>query len=330
MATRRNRFGLKNSERETTSHGHAAVIPIRCFCLSFFEPANFVSVGQIMESISKLKSEETEAEIKEDCGNLSVRDDKSRVLSSVISNGSNVAPGEDTCLDEDFASGDELPCSDGQGGDTEAVGETFGCDVCDYRASGIARLTRHKWVHREKLLQCDQCDYKTNRTSNLKLHKMRHSGEKPFMCDQCDYRATDRGTFKKHQMRHTKEKPFACDQCDYRAIGLSQLKRHKYRHGGEKPFVCDRCDYRTVGSSQLKKHKEMRHSGEKPQMRDSAVGPHRGEPLFRCDRCNYGAGSQNMLTRHKRTHTNGGAIPGVVDTSGPAQMRGSGDRLTPE
>ncbi|KAL1115514.1 hypothetical protein AAG570_007543 [Ranatra chinensis] len=86
-----------------------------------------------------------------------------------------------------------------------------------------------------RILLCDQCDYQASRMSKLTRHKRRHTGEKPFLCDQCDYRASRKSTLTRHKRRHTGEKPFLCDQCDYRAGQRSTLRIHKRRHTGEKP-----------------------------------------------------------------------------------------------
>ncbi|KAL1115199.1 hypothetical protein AAG570_007230 [Ranatra chinensis] len=205
----------------------------------------------VMETVSKLDSKEAGVENKKDLRNVSGSDGESPISSLVNET------------------------------------ELFICDSCDFTATGLNQLNRHKRVHSEKLFQCDQCDHRTNLMGNLKIHKMRHSGEKPFLCDECDYRASDRNTLNRHKMRHSGEKPFECDQCDYSATRMSTLRRHMMRHSGEKPYLCDECDYKSVGMQELKKHK-MVHSGERP---------------FLCDQCDYGTARLNNLYRHKRAHS---------------------------
>ncbi|KAL1137608.1 hypothetical protein AAG570_009304 [Ranatra chinensis] len=364
------------------AHISAVCTPVSVWYRSTINGCVRIKVGKIMDTISEFKSEETGVEIKEEhldineiYGDLSLPEeysaygtnsrnssdgiDKSEISSNAI-NGEHT--GRNLSANEDHMSSDELPCSyqadklsdeeeclgekgQCQVGDTKmhAVGETFVCDHCNYTATQLSHLKRHKKTHGGKLLQCDQCDYMTNLTTNLKRHMMKHTGEKPFICDQCDYRATQLSHLKKHKrthdsksfqcdqcnyktnqitnfenhkIRHSGEKPFQCDQCDYRATHPSGLKAHKMSHSGEKHLQCDQCDYRTVWMIDLKRHK-MKHSGEKPYLCDQCdyratqlsnlkthKMSHSGDRQFLCDQCDYRAAHLSTLKVHKRTHSN--------------------------
>ena len=52
------------------------------------------------------------------------------------------------------------------------VGVGYFCDSCDYKATQLGDLKRHKEsIHEGVRYSCNSCDYKATQLGNLKTHK---------------------------------------------------------------------------------------------------------------------------------------------------------------
>ena len=56
-------------------------------------------------------------------------------------------------------------------GDTKKIFMRSACDQCDYKATTVGTLKRHKgYKHEGVCYSCNQCEYKATTTGNLKKH----------------------------------------------------------------------------------------------------------------------------------------------------------------
>ena len=109
--------------------------------------------------------------------------------------------------------------------------------------------------------KCSECDYSASRLSSIKRHKKAvHEGHR-YMCDQYDYSVAFVDRLKYHKESKHMGIRYKCDQCDYLCLSMCQLKVHNERKHQELTYQCDLCDHVATYKSSLIQHKKNVHEG---------------------------------------------------------------------
>ena len=186
------------------------------------------------------------------------------------------------------------------------------CELCDFKASSIRELERHKSeVHliNTALLQCEHCEYQTPCKQTLTHHLETHQKNRyRYQCPHCNSlylrtQALRRHIIEKHITQEQQNEIWHhCSQpgCDYKSAQPNHLKRHMSTvHSTRRAYQCEHCDKTYKLKSHLRRHFKDSHFGQVygDSGCDSQVR------RFQCDFCEFKAKSEPVLKFHLMIHT---------------------------
>jgi hypothetical protein len=121
------------------------------------------------------------------------------------------------------------------------------CDQCDFEAFVKHKLISHK-ANEYKRFVCLECDYKTNLKGYLTRHKALHKG-KLLKCEGCNFSTDFKRYLRNHTLHNHAENAitsslFQCKKCDLQTKSEQYLNIHiESTHNNTVRFKCDSCDY---------------------------------------------------------------------------------------
>ena len=192
----------------------------------------------------------------------------------------------------------------------------FACASCDYAATEMANLTRHRrLVHEdEDPYQCCMCNSTFQDDNQMKKHvkyECTCQDTKPHKCEKCSAKFATKDQLTTHQENCREElkkrfkngmldepdgamscedetrEQFQCEQCGVYLSSESLVQKHMLFHSGEisEKYPCDQCDKAFHWVSQLERHASF----------------HRGEKRFFCASCDYAATESAAVMKHRRS-----------------------------
>ena len=226
-------------------------------------------------------------------------------------------------------------------------GETskrYSCDLCDRTFDYLMKLERHLRYHTgEKPFVCASCDYAATEMPNLTKHRrVMHEDEDPYQCYMCNRTFPDNSQVKhhiEHECKSQDTKSHKCKKCSAKFATKDQFITHqeycrrsskrKYddrQMSGEnetrEQFQCIECQVYLSSESLVQQHM-LFHTGEismkypcdqcdkayeTVSLLERHVRFHRGEKSFFCASCNYTAIQNYRIVKHRRAvHYNEGA-----------------------
>ena len=181
--------------------------------------------------------------------------------------------------------------------------KTFMCHFCDFETKIKKDYTKHKYLHREKLIKkakkkknkiyCSFCSFSSFYSSSVKKHENGIHGDKIY-CDICDKNFSFRYSISlekhKESMHSAYHKCSICDKLFYRK---GSLDRHLEKKHSENVKIvtyhnCGHCDYRTPRRDTLKRHMITHLNPKRPKLEENKT----------CETCNFTFTRSNNLSSH--------------------------------
>ncbi|XP_028130240.1 zinc finger protein 569 isoform X1 [Diabrotica virgifera virgifera] len=147
----------------------------------------------------------------------------------------------------------------------------FACTKCDKTFHSKARLKRHMFSHRNKVVTCDVCGDEFSDGRTLMNHRHSHSSVsgRQFPCRECGKTFGSRSSQQIHIRIHTGERPYGCKYCWKAFADGGTLRKHERIHTGEKPYACAVCPRAFNQRVVLREHIRSHHSGPDPKYSNS-------------------------------------------------------------
>ena len=73
---------------------------------------------------------------------------------------------------------------------------------------------------------CDECDYVATKLGDLKRHKNELHGGYKYECDHCDYTCSDSSNMNKHRKSRHEGMFYTCSECEFVGTTMSTLNRN--------------------------------------------------------------------------------------------------------
>ena len=153
----------------------------------------------------------------------------------------------------------------------------FPCDSCNYIATQIGNLYRHKKIIHKinvikkqkeiRSLECDQCKFIAPSKSKMNLHRRKHNltvkTKSEFPCDQCGYKAYQKVHLNRHLVRihglDLKGFTYPCNFCNFCASDRYNLENHIKITHEKLRLICKICENKFTKKSSLKYHMAVKH-----------------------------------------------------------------------
>jgi len=119
------------------------------------------------------------------------------------------------------------------------------CDICGRNFQTKRKLSQHRHVHSNKMLECKECKYKTTyrstMTRHMNMHKY-HRGElkKEFVCKECGNDFISAQNLKVHMLLHAEKKPYKCHTCGEEYTQKNNLRLHSLKHKQKRTLVINK------------------------------------------------------------------------------------------
>ena len=129
--------------------------------------------------------------------------------------------------DEEYNVKDEAKEAGGVGD-----GELRKCTFCDFTASTVREMRKHKKdMHREMLqvIHCDQCSFVSHWKDSMTLHRKHHDMPAEWSnvkCKHCDYVCSRSDYLLRHTKSIHQDLRYPCNLCEYQATRKQYLESH--------------------------------------------------------------------------------------------------------
>lgn len=169
----------------------------------------------------------------------------------------------------------------------QALSKCRTCNVCFKVYSSSSTLSRHKRLHKRKILPsiksvrtplpvaidsneeagheglhvCQYCTKAFRIRKHLVDHERVHTGERPFSCNQCPLSFSRRAILWRHKKTHLGFRPYSCALCSKSFLMNFQLTQHiaKSHMPPKDVYACHRCDKTYCTILALRKHEHLVH-----------------------------------------------------------------------
>ena len=132
---------------------------------------------------------------------------------------------------------------------------TYGCRMCDYKASNAAKLLRH---HQKKhgIVYCDFCKKAFNNQLSLSRHIYEHTLDRKYKCNLCKESFPFQSQLTYHKRTHRKQRSFFCSfpRCGRKFKNCGDLNRHARTHSN-KVYRCPDCTYTNPDKRNYESHR---------------------------------------------------------------------------